>query len=76
MEIVDVDEPGCEAGKDFKFQCKECKCNEDGKKASCPKWIKCCKKGEKWSTNSCNLCECNEKYEKICIATTCRRSWQ
>lgn len=76
LETVDVD-GGCEAGKEFKYQCKQCTCDEKGTTASCPKWIKCCKLGDIWSTNSCNLCFCDENYQRICKIVPCihRRTW-
>lgn len=72
LETVDVKE-GCEAGKSLRYQCKDCTCDDDGKSASCPKWIKCCKLGEIWSTNACNMCYCDEKYQRICKAVSCLR---
>lgn len=73
LEVIDVAD-GCEAGKDFRHLCKTCKCQDDGTKAECPKWIKCCTVGETWSTNSCNTCECSEKFERICYAIECVKS--
>lgn len=74
LETVEVE---CEAGKEFKYQCKMCNCEDDGKSATCAKWIKCCKKGEFWSTNSCNMCYCDEDYRRICKAVACnfRKFW-
>lgn len=68
LETVVVE---CEAGKEFKYQCKQCNCDENGHKATCPRWIRCCKKDEIWSTNSCNLCFCDENYRRICKIVPC-----
>lgn len=72
VETVEVDK-GCDAGKEYKYQCKVCTCDDDGKTASCPKWIKCCKRDEIWSTNSCNMCYCDDGYNRICKAISCQR---
>ncbi|CRK99130.1 CLUMA_CG012187, isoform A [Clunio marinus] len=70
LETVNIAE-GCVSGEEIQYQCKECKCDENGKTASCPKWIKCCNIGDVWSTNACNICVCNESYQRICEATKC-----
>lgn len=75
VETVEIKD-GCEAGKVLRFQCKDCTCDEDGKTASCPKWIKCCQKDEIWSTNACNICYCDGRYRRICKTVAClHRSW-
>ncbi|KAG5680588.1 hypothetical protein PVAND_010085 [Polypedilum vanderplanki] len=67
LEVVEV-EQNCTKGEKIKYKCKdECICDGNSK-AKCPKWVKCCNKGEVWSTNGCNKCYCTDDYKKICEA--------